>query len=98
MNDRVADYRGLVESSAAKFADPDRPKARRAEYDDLVQEGLIAVWQTLERGLDPSQEFIEHRMFDWMRTIARQTGRSLVLSLDEDLPPLDEVRVVRPQE
>jgi DNA-directed RNA polymerase specialized sigma24 family protein len=38
-----------------------------AEFEDLAQEGRIAVWQTLARGLRPSTQVIEGRMLDWVR-------------------------------
>jgi hypothetical protein len=38
-----------------------------AEYDDLAQEGLINVWQTLQRGVTPSAEIISARMKDYMK-------------------------------
>jgi DNA-directed RNA polymerase specialized sigma24 family protein len=70
MNGRVAGYRDLVESLARKFVG-----RNQAEYDDLVQEGLINVWQTLERGVTPSAALIEARMLDWVRLLGSQTGR-----------------------
>lgn len=42
-----------------------------AELDDLVQEGLIAVWQSLARGLRPATLVIEGRMIDWVRYLHR---------------------------
>lgn len=56
-----------------------------AEYDDLYQEGLISVWQALERGVTPSIEMVENRMRDWMRYIGRQTPVPY-----EALLPLDD--------
>ncbi len=42
-----------------------------AEFDDLVQEGLISVWQGLARGLTPSTGVIQNRMLDWVRYLRR---------------------------
>ena len=69
MNDRVADYRDLVESLAHKFVG-----RNDAEFDDLVQEGLIFVWETLTKGLRPSAELIEGRMSNWVRLLGTQIG------------------------
>lgn len=91
MNDRVADYRGLVESLARKYVG-----RNGAEFDDLVQEGLINVWQTLERGITPSTEIVGHRMENWVRLLGSQSGRTLVYDEEgrpvqyETLLPLDD--------
>lgn len=63
----VAEYLPLVERLA-------RPYVGRsgAEYDDLVQEGLIDVWRTLRVGRRPSAEFIAARMRRWCAYLARQ--------------------------
>lgn len=70
MNDQVGAYRGLVESLAQKHVG-----RNEAEFDDLVQEGLIFVWQTLERRLTPAAEQIDNRMKDWVRLLGTQVGR-----------------------
>lgn len=70
MNDRVAGYRGLVESLAHKFVG-----RNAAEYDDLVQEGLVMVWQSLDRGVTPAAALVEARMNDWVRLLGTQIGR-----------------------
>ena len=74
MNDRVAEYRGLVESLAAKIARSPRAVRVGAEYDDLVQEGLIAVWGALEQGVQPGEGPITQRMIDWIRHVGAQVG------------------------
>jgi hypothetical protein len=62
-----------------------------AEYDDLVQEGLINVWQTLERDIAPSADMIENRMRDYSRWLGNQIGRGRDGSVPyEALLPLDE--------
>lgn len=67
-SESVRQYEGLVVSLA-------RPLVGRAgaELDDLVQEGLIAVWQSLERGVPPSSEFILLYMRNWIKRLNAQT-------------------------
>jgi hypothetical protein len=43
-----------------------------AEFDDLVQEGAIAAWLTLESGYVPSNEVIRRAMKDWIRFISHR--------------------------
>lgn len=69
INDRIADYRGLVESLARKFVG-----RNEAEFDDLVQEGLIDVWQALERGVTPAAHLIEGRMDNYVRWLGRHSS------------------------
>jgi len=73
MNDQVGAYAGLVDSIAARLVNSPLAKRVSAEYDDLNQEGLINVWQTLGRGVTPSAEHIENRMKDWCRLLAHQS-------------------------
>lgn len=70
IDDEVAGYRGLVESLAPRFVG-----RNQAEFDDLVQEGLINVWETLEKGVTPKAEIIELRMLNWVRLLGAQVGR-----------------------
>jgi DNA-directed RNA polymerase specialized sigma24 family protein len=58
-----------------------------AEVDDLEQEGLIAVWQSLARGVTPTETFITNRMRDWVRWLKRQTPIPYQAML-----PLDDYR------
>ena len=44
-----------------------------AELDDLVQEGAIFVWQSLQKGIKPKEELIRARMRNWVRTLEYQT-------------------------
>lgn len=44
-----------------------------AELDDLVQEGAIFVWQSLQKGITPSEDHIRNRMRNWVRTLEYQT-------------------------
>lgn len=60
-----------------------------ADQDDLTQEGLINVWQTLQRGVTPSADIIEARMRDYVRYLGAQQGRNRrgePLHYDEILP------------
>jgi len=70
MSGEVAGYRGLAKSLALKFVG-----FNGAELDDLVQEGLIFIWQSLERGITPSAELVSARMRDWVRLLGTQIGR-----------------------
>jgi hypothetical protein len=100
MNGRVAGYRGLVESSAHKLAATRRAIRAGVEYDDLVQEGLLAVWQSLGKGRPPNAEHVEGRMRNWIKHLAAQAGLSQgAQHFDyEDLLPLDDLRVLQAQE
>lgn len=73
MNDRAldnqaAEYRGLVESLAARIAS----RWQRHELDDIKQEGMIAVWLILAEGGTPTEDQIEKRMRKWMRLRRKQ--------------------------
>lgn len=54
------------------------PLARRlsgrdgAEYDDLMQEGRVAVWQAIENGKTPSTDIAYKRMLNWLRHLRPQ--------------------------
>lgn len=63
---QVAAYLPLCDSLAKRFNG-----VGGAEYDDLRQEGMIAVWQTLEKGLLPSRLFVANRMRTWIRKCRR---------------------------
>ncbi|HEY6022231.1 MAG TPA: hypothetical protein VIY48_20895, partial [Candidatus Paceibacterota bacterium] len=43
-----------------------------AEFDDLVQEGAIAVWETLEKGSLPSNPIMLNAMKDWIRHVSHR--------------------------
>jgi hypothetical protein len=75
MSDRVAAYSGLVADLARRHAKGQGGTSIEAEYDDLHQEGLINVWQTLERGITPTAAIIEGRMVSWKRLMKFQSGR-----------------------
>lgn len=63
-------YLPLVEDIASRLAGTSRARRAGAEYDDLVQEGLVSVWLSLQRGVDPLK-VIENRMTDWIRLQGR---------------------------
>lgn len=89
INGQVGAYRGLVESLAQRFVG-----RNQAEFDDLVQEGLIFVWQTLEKGLKPAAGQIENTMRWWVRHLGYQIGRGIRRDGEEfeyaELLPLDD--------
>lgn len=97
MNSAVAAYQATVEALAQKVAGGRRARQVGAEYDDLVQEGLIKVWQAFERGVTPSVEMIELRMWDWVKFIGRQRLGANPTPY-EALLPLDDYRNVDPVE
>jgi DNA-directed RNA polymerase specialized sigma24 family protein len=59
----VAAYLAVVQSLAGRYVN----KSVMAEYDDLVQEGLIGVWESLRDGQPPSSEYIQLYMRQWVR-------------------------------
>lgn len=79
----VAAYEGWIEHLA-------RPYIGRqdAELDDLMQEGRIAVWQTLQKGIRPSAGVVQGRMSNWVRLLARQRRNEAVSYFT--LLPLDD--------
>lgn len=70
---------GVTSAQIADYEDALHALARRlvgrngAELDDLVQEGRIFVWQSLQREVFPSAEMIRNRMVDYVRWLGRQT-------------------------
>jgi hypothetical protein len=75
MNAQVGAYESTCAALARKIARTGRARRARAEYDDLVQEGRIAVWQALARGITPAAAQIEQRMMDWVRLMGGQIGQ-----------------------
>lgn len=63
----VEAYEGMVESHARRF-----DGVRGAEFDDLKQEGLIAVWEALRDGYIPSNVVVVNAMRDWVRVCAQK--------------------------
>lgn len=82
----LENFRGLVEATALKVSRSPQAKRVGAEYDDLVQEGLIAVWQATGRGHNPVA-VIENRMKDWLRFLGKRSGESYAQHM-----PLDDFR------
>ena len=68
-DDQIRAYDDHVQSLARKYVG-----RARAELDDLVQEGRIAVWQSLEDHRPPSSAFIDFALKSWVRTLRKQTG------------------------
>lgn len=62
---RIREYEKLIATAAYKFR-------KAAEYDDLYQEGMIAVW-SCPPDADPKyiSEAIFNRMKNWIRYIKR---------------------------
>lgn len=69
INNELAALRPRVERLAIRYS-------RQADFDDLVQEGWIACWQALEKGVHPTNEIIEGRMKNWLSYVRRQDGSS----------------------
>jgi DNA-directed RNA polymerase specialized sigma24 family protein len=80
MNSAVSSYKGTVERLAVQF-----DGRRGAEHDDLVQEGLIFVWQSLEKGIAPALEMIENRMRDYVRWLNRKSATPYEAMLPIDM-------------
>lgn len=83
MNTAVGAYKSTVENLAQQFVG-----RNGAEFDDLVQEGLINVWQSLMRKVTPSADIIEDRMKNYVRWLGRRLPTPY-----EALLPLDDYRV-----
>lgn len=65
-DEQVAAYRDLVASLARRYNGH-----HQAEYDDLFQEGQIAVLQALAKGSLPSKDIVAKRMRRWVTVCAR---------------------------
>jgi DNA-directed RNA polymerase specialized sigma24 family protein len=46
-----------------------------ADYDDLMQEGRMSVWQDLLAGREPQEYFAWQRMLKWIRHIKIQNPK-----------------------
>lgn len=96
MNSAVSGYWEAVEAVAVRMARTSAAIQVGAECDDLLQEGLIKVWQALEAGITPSTEHIENRMRDWIRHIGSQVGKTRDSNIPyEAILPLDDFRCVQ---
>lgn len=92
-SEEVAAYEGMVFKGASKFAtdrDDRNSSTIMVEFDDLAQEGRIAVWKSLQRGIWPSTAFVENAMRDWVRKCARfgMGGYVELSSVEEELSRL----------
>jgi len=63
---QITAFLPLIENSARRFL-------HLAEFDDLRQEGMIAVWLAFRRGEAPTADIIQNRMRDWCRRVSRQS-------------------------
>lgn len=70
LDEQIRSYNPLVEALARRYTG----NRYGAEFDDLVQEGLISVWQALDAGVNPSLNVMIFAMRNWVRTIRRQQG------------------------
>lgn len=69
----LAAYSPLVKKLARKYTG-----RSGAEWDDLVQEGMISVWEALRRSNIPSRLVIQYAMQQWVRFLRRiQRGDNL---------------------
>lgn len=66
-SDEIAAFRPLAAKVARRYNG-----LHRAEFDDLEQEGLIAIWETLAKGFYPTQNHIERRAINWVNYCKRQ--------------------------
>lgn len=71
-SERVAAFLPMILQQARRYRG-----WNNAELDDLVQEGLIAVWVSLEKGIEPSAQFVGFRMKNWARLLGCQWSYEL---------------------
>lgn len=55
------------------------------EFDDLVQEGMIAAAEAIQGGHPVSKLTVEHSMIDWRRHCAYLQGQGASVELTEDV-------------
>lgn len=65
-NTQVAAYQEMVASLARRY-----DGWSGAEYDDLFQEGSLAIAQCLANGKLPSKDIVVRRMLNWVNKCAR---------------------------
>lgn len=75
-------YAGLVDSLARRMTG-----YSDAEYDDLVQEGYIAVFLAHKAGAHPSKAICRGRMLNWCRYLRRLQNNDAVAY--EELLPME---------
>lgn len=66
-NEQVAEYHETVAFFAKRY-----DGYMNAEYDDLYQEGMLAVIEALMKGQRPLKDIIARRMTRWVSKCARQ--------------------------
>ena len=66
-SEQVASYEAACRALARRYVG-----RNGADLDDLVQEGRILVWQSLQRGVHPAADMIENRMRSYVRWLGRQ--------------------------
>lgn len=88
MSDKVGAYSGLVEHLAQKLAGTRSAKAVGADFDDLYQEGMIAVWLALESGVTSvGADRIRDRMRNYIRKGANAAWMGYErVDLDDEIP------------
>ena len=89
MNAEVGKYKGLCESLARDLCKPGTRGTNGVEYDDLVQEGLLNVWQTLQRGIKPDAKLIRERMKNYVRWLGQKKRNPVAYG---QMLPLEDYR------
>ena len=65
----------VTSEQVAAFLPSIHAQARRysgwygSEYDDLVQEGMVAVWLSLNNKTEPTDHYIGYRMKNWVKLV-----------------------------
>lgn len=72
MSAAVQAYLGRCEVLASSLARRGTRGINGVEFDDLVQEGLIGAWQSLEQGVTPTERHLRARMLNYMRWLGRR--------------------------
>lgn len=67
----IVEHTPRIEALAVRFAKPGARGRNGVEFDDLVQEGRIAVWQAVSRRIRPSDKHIRDRMLDYVKWLGR---------------------------
>lgn len=85
-SEQVANFQGMIETSARKFAKLEVPLA---EYDDLVQVGMIHVWTRLRRGIIPASWSVDDAMKNELTRVGRFNGDHSPTVIDFHMDDLD---------
>jgi hypothetical protein len=81
---QVAAFEPLVLGQAGRFS---RLPDMQNDFDDFAQEGRIAVWECLARGVHPSRTVVENRMRNWAKH-QRRKGLTGFDELTDEVPAL----------